>query len=295
MQVPRPFGRLLTAMVTPFHEDGTLDLDGAVRVAEHLVSAGNEGLVVSGTTGEAPTTTDEEKRALVSAVVGAVGDRAHVIAGVGTNDTAHSVELAHAAAEAGAHGLLAVTPYYSRPTQAGIVAHTVTVADATGLPVMLYDIPARTGVAMTVDTIVELAGHPRIVAMKDARGDVVSATQALRRCDLAWYSGDDAMTLPLVALGGAGLVGVTTHVASDRYVQLLDALDKGDLVVAAAVHRQLQPAVDAVMTRAPGAVTAKAYLCAAGVISSPAVRLPHVRLPEEQQAALHRDVLAALS
>lgn len=191
-----PFGRVLTAMVTPFTADGALDLDGAQRLATHLVDAGNDGLVVNGTTGESPTTSDAEKRDLVRAVVEAVGDRAHVVAGVGTNDTHHSIELARAAEQAGAHGLLTVTPYYNKPPQEGLYRHFAAIADSTGLPVMLYDIPGRSGVPISTETIVRLAEHPRIVANKDAKGDLGRAGWAIARSGLAWYSGDDMLNLP---------------------------------------------------------------------------------------------------
>lgn len=289
----RPFGRVLTAMVTPMREDSSVDLDAAAALAEHLVSVGNDGLVVSGTTGEAPTTSDAEKQDLLRAVVGAVGGRAHVLAGVGTNDTAHSVHLAGQAAAAGATGLLVVAPYYSRPTQAGLIAHVRAVADATELPVMLYDIPARCGVEFATETTVRLAEHPRVVAMKDAKGDLQAATRVQNATALGWYAGDDAMTLPHVAMGGAGVVGVTSHVATPLYVDLVDALDKGDLLTAVSIHRRLQPAVDAVMTRMPGAVAAKAVLAALGRIPGRAVRLPLATATADEAERLHADVVAA--
>jgi 4-hydroxy-tetrahydrodipicolinate synthase len=177
-----PFGRVLTAMVSPFTASGELDVEGAQRLATFLVDNGNDGLVLNGTTGESPTTTDAEKERLLRAVVDAVGDRARVVAGVGTNDTAHTIELARAAEKAGAHGLLVVTPYYNRPPQAGLVAHFTAAADATALPVMLYDIPARTGTPIASDTLVRLAEHERIVAVKDAKGDLADAAVAVRRC-----------------------------------------------------------------------------------------------------------------
>jgi 4-hydroxy-tetrahydrodipicolinate synthase len=291
----RPFGRLLTAMVTPMRADGSVDVVAAAALAEHLVAQGNDGLVVNGTTGEAPTTSDAEKADLVRAVVSAVGARAHVIAGVGTNDTAHSVHLARQAAAAGAHALLLVAPYYSRPTQAGLLAHSTTVADATDLPVMLYDIPGRCAVEFATETIIRLAEHPRVVAMKDAKGDLQAATRVQAAAEIAWYSGDDAMTFPHVALGGAGVVGVTTHVASPHYVRLLDALDKGDLITAVTIHRGLQPAVDAVMTRMPGTVSAKALLASAGRIPARTARLPLATATDDEAARLHADVTAALA
>ncbi len=200
-----PFGRLLTAMVTPFAADGSLDLDGAARLASYLVDEqGHDGLVINGTAGESPTTTDAEKSELLHAVVEAVGDRASVIAGVGTFNTHHTLELAAEAARAGAHGLLVVTPYYSKPPQSGLLAHFTEVADATDLPVILYDIPHRAGVAIATETMLRLAEHPRIVAVKDAKGDLAASARVIAQTDLAYYCGDDALTLPLLSVGGVG-------------------------------------------------------------------------------------------
>src|SRR6188768_3854836 len=188
---PAPFGRMLTAMVTPFADDGSLDLGAAQKVAAHLVDNGHDGLVVSGTTGEAPTTTDAEKDALLRAVLEAVGDRAYVLAGVGSFDTAHTIESARSAEKAGAHGLLVVTPYYSKPPQSGLLAHFRAVADATGLGLLLYDIPGRTATPIATETLIALAEHPRIVAVKDAKYDFFGTTQVLAATDLAVYSGAD--------------------------------------------------------------------------------------------------------
>src|SRR5438270_4525132 len=238
----RPFGRLLTAMVTPMRPDGSLDLDGATRLATHLVDEqGNDGLVISGTTGEAPTTTDGEKEALLRAVVEAVGDRAHVVAGVGTNDTRHTIELAHAAEKAGAHGLLVVTPYYNRPPTAGLRAHFTAVADATGLPVMVYDIPVRTSTPIPTETMCQLAEHPRIVAVKDAKSAPVETSWVTRRTDLAIYSGDDGMTLPGLAVGGVGVVGTSTHLTGVRTKQMIEAYEAGDVGTALRLHHELLP------------------------------------------------------
>src|ERR671938_79856 len=203
-----PFGRVLTAMVTPFTADGALDLDGAQRLATHLVDAGNDGLIINGTTGESPTTSDAEKADLVRAVLEAVGDRAHVVAGVGTNDTHHSIELAREAERIGAHGLLVVTPYYNKPPQEGLYRHFTAVADATGLPVMLYDIPGRSGVPIKTETLVRLAGHPRIVAVKDAKNDLYEGSWVLSRTDLAIYSGSDELNLAWLCHGASGVVSV---------------------------------------------------------------------------------------
>ena len=286
-----PFGRVLTAMVTPFAADGSLDLDGAVRLADRLVSLGNDGLVVSGTTGEAPTTSDTEKSELLRAVVDAVGGRAHVLAGVGTYDTRHSTELARSAEKAGATGLLVVTPYYSRPPQAGLVAHATTIADATDLPVMLYDIPVRTGTALSHDTLLRLAEHPRILAVKDAKGDLLATQRVMVGCDLAVYSGDDAMNLPLLALGAVGFVSVTGHLVADRHRQLLDAFLAGDVATAQAVNDATLPITIGIMTRAQGAIMVKAALALLGSPVGP-VRLPLVEATESEIAVLTEDLVA---
>lgn len=279
-------GTVLTAMVTPFTPDGDLDLVRAAALAEHLVAAGNDGLVVNGTTGESPTTSDEEKLALVAAVVEAVGDRAHVVAGVGTNDTAHSVRLAARTAAAGADGLLVVSPYYSRPSQAGVRAHVRAVADAGGLPVMLYDIPGRTAVEMTTETLLCLSEHPLVVAVKDAKGDLVAATRVMSRCDLQYYSGDDALTLAHLTNGGVGVVGVSSHVLAPLYARLVAAVRGGDLPAALALHRRAQPVVDAVMSHLPGVVAAKVALQLQGHLDCADVRLPLVAATPEEVAAL---------
>src|SRR3954467_11526110 len=224
----RPFGRVLTAMVTPFDTDGRLDLARAEELAAHLVDLGNDGLVVNGTTGEGPTTTDAEKAELVRAVVNAVGGRATVVAGAGTYDTAHSVHLARDAEKAGAHGLLVGTPYYSRPPQEGLLLHFTAVADATGLPVMLYDIPPRSVVPIELETLRRVAEHPRIVAVKDARGDLPHGVKVLAATGLAYYSADDPMNLPWLAVGAAGFVSVTGHVVADRLRALHAAFEAGE-------------------------------------------------------------------
>ncbi|MEO8829776.1 4-hydroxy-tetrahydrodipicolinate synthase [Lapillicoccus sp.] len=281
-----PFGRALTAVVTPMRPDGSLDLDGLRKVVSHLLDTGHDGVVVNGTTGESATTTDDEKVAVIEAALEAVGDRAVVVAGAGTNNTAHSVHQARQAAHAGAHGILAVTPYYNRPTQTGLVAHFAAVADATDLPVMLYDIPARTGTAIATDTLIRLAEHPRIVAVKDAKGDLWAATHVMAVTDLVWYSGDDVLTLAHLTQGGVGYVGVTSHVAGSEYAAMLAAVDAGDLPTAVAIHRRLIPLVDALMTTSQGAIMAKAALHELGVIDSAAVRLPLVESPPEHLAIL---------
>lgn len=289
------FGRVVTAMVSPMTPDGRLDLDGAQRVARHLVDHGHDGIVVSGTTGESPTTTDAEKTQLLRAVLEAVGGRARVTAGVGTNDTAHSVELARAAAGAGAHGLLVVSPYYTKPPQEGIRAHVRTIADATDLPVLLYDIPGRTGIPFTTDSLLELARHPNVKGVKDAKGDLWAATHVMTQTDLLWFSGDDVANLAHLTNGATGVVSVVGHVAGDRYAAMLAAVEHGDLKRALEIHRELVPLVDAIMTPgtvSQGAIMAKAALHVLGVIDSGAVRLPLVAATPVQLAQL-RDALTS--
>ena len=237
-----PFGRLLTAMVTPFAADGSLDLDAAAGLATYLVDElGNDGLVISGTTGESPTTSDAEKADLLRVVLDAVGDRARILAGVGTFDTEHTLELASTAAKLGANGLLVVTPYYSKPPQAGIVEHFRRVADATDVPVMLYDIPGRAGVAIATDTMLRLAEHQRIVAVKDAKGDLTASARVIAQGALAYYSGDDAMTLPLLSVGAVGVVGTSTHFSAVGTKQLIEAYLAGDVATALRLHQELLP------------------------------------------------------
>jgi 4-hydroxy-tetrahydrodipicolinate synthase len=290
--IRRPFGRVLTAMVTPFTADGGLDLAGAQRLAVHLVDeGGSDGLVVSGTTGESPTTTDDEKDRLLRAVVEAVGDRAAIVAGVGTNDTAHTLHLAHAAEKAGADGLLAVTPYYSKPPQAGLLAHFQALAEATEVPTMLYDIPGRTGTAIETETMVRLAEHPRIVAVKDAKGDLEASAWVMARTDLAFYSGDDKTTLPLLSVGGVGVVGVPTHVVGVRTGEMIRAYEGGDVRRALDLHRALLPAFTGFF-RTQGVILAKAALRLAGLPGGP-VRPPLVDATPDQVDRLRGDLAAA--
>jgi 4-hydroxy-tetrahydrodipicolinate synthase len=291
--VEAPFGRVLTAMVSPMTADGTLDLDATQTLATHLVDQGNDGLVVSGTTGESPTTSDEEKEQLIRAVVEAVGDRAHVVAGVGTYDTHHTVELARQAEKAGATGLLVVTPYYSKPPQAGLVEHFTRAADATGLPVMLYDIPGRSGVPILTETLERLAAHDRIVAVKDAKGDLYETTKVLANTDLAIYSGEDALNVPLLALGAVGMVSVVAHVCADRYAAMVRAIDAGDLPEARRLNASVLPAVEGIMTRTQGAIMVKAALQILGVIEHRTVRSPLVDATDEQVGRLREDLAAA--
>ncbi|HYH31420.1 MAG TPA: 4-hydroxy-tetrahydrodipicolinate synthase [Pseudonocardia sp.] len=287
----RPFGRMLTAMVTPFDADGRLDLAKAEELAAHLVDLGNDGLVVNGTTGEGPTTTDGEKSELVRAVVNAVGNRATVVAGAGTYDTAHSVQLAREAEKAGAHGLLLVTPYYSRPPQSGLVLHFSAVADATDLPVMLYDIPPRSVIPIEVETLQRLAEHPRIVAVKDARNDLRVGTEVLATTTLAYYSGDDPVNLPWLSVGAVGFVSVIGHVVANRLREMLDAFEMGDVDRARNLHYATLPVIRA-MGRVGGAVFAKTALRLRGIdVGDP--RLPLPPATEEQVAAIAGDLQVA--
>jgi 4-hydroxy-tetrahydrodipicolinate synthase len=287
----RPFGQVLTAMVTPFDADGALDLARAEELAAQLVDLGNDGLVVNGTTGEGPTTSDHEKAELVRAVVGAVGDRATVVAGAGTYDTAHSVALARTAEKAGAHGLLVVTPYYSRPPQSGLLMHFTAVADATDLPVMLYDIPPRSVIPIEIETLQRLAEHPRIVAVKDARNDLRVGTEVLATTTRAYYSGDDPVNLPWLSVGAVGFVSVIGHVVADRLRALLHAYEAGDVDRARNLHYAMLP-VNRAMGRVGGVVFVKTALRLRGFdVGAP--RLPLPPATEDQVAAIVGDLTAA--
>src|SRR3954449_3053299 len=288
-----PFGRVLTAMATPMSRDGEIDFDGVQDLAAHLVDRGNDGLVISGTTGESPTTTDDEKERLLRALVEAVGDRAHVVAGVGTYDTAHTVELARQAEKAGAAGLLVVTPYYNKPPQAGLVNHFTHVADATGLPVMLYDIPGRSGVPILTETLQRLAEHERVVAVKDAKGDFYETTTVLATTDLAYYCGEDALNLPMLALGAVGVVSVVSHACADSYAAMVRAVDAGDLDEARRINKALLPAVRGIMTRTQGAIMAKAALQLLGILSNRTTRPPLVDATDDELALLRADLTEA--
>lgn len=284
-------GTLLTAMVTPFGPDGSLDIPAAARLANHLVDAGCDGLVISGTTGESPTTTDVEKLALLRAVLEAVGDRARVIAGAGTYDTAHSVQLAKACAAEGAHGLLVVTPYYSRPPQAGLIAHFTAVADATPLPVLLYDIPPRSVVPIESETLRALAAHPNIVGVKDAKGDLHAGAQLMAETGLVYYSGDDALNLPWLAMGATGFISVISHLAAGQLRDLLSAFASGDVTTARKINVAISPLCNA-MSRLGGVTLAKAGLRLQGIeVGDP--RLPQVAATAEQIDELASDMRAA--
>jgi 4-hydroxy-tetrahydrodipicolinate synthase len=286
---PAPFGTMLTAMITPFTADGAQDLDGAQRLATYLVDdLGHDGLVVNGTTGESATKTDAEDKALVQAVVDAVGDRACVVAGVGTNDTHHSIESAKAAAQAGAHALMAVAPYYNRPPQEGLIAHFHAIADATELPLMTYDIPKRTGVAIETETLVRIAEHPRIVANKDAKGDLDATQWAMARTDIGWYCGDDILNLPMLVLGASGMISVVGHVVGDRLKEMALAMWAGDVATAREINAALLPVYTGIF-RTQGVILTKAALRMQGLPAGP-VRLPLVDATPEQEAQLRVDL-----
>lgn len=288
-----PFGRLLTAMATAFKDDGSVDLDGTAKIAAHLVEHGNEGVVVSGTTGESPTTTVEEDAEILRAVKDAVGDRATVIAGVGTNATQHSVELARNAAKIGVDGILLVAPYYNKPSQRGVLHHFTTVTDATDLPVMLYDVPGRTGITISMETYERVFESDKVISVKDAAGDMVRASR-LSDMGYAVYSGDDVSTLSFLAHGGCGLVSVVGHVAGRQLATMIDTFLGGDHAGALDIFRGLTPAFDAVMGVANyGATTAKGALQLAGVLDNRNVRGPLVALDDDEYEALREGLTAA--
>jgi 4-hydroxy-tetrahydrodipicolinate synthase len=288
----RPFGSLLTAMVTPMTDDGSVDLHAAASLAAHLVEHGHDGLVINGTTGEAPTTHAAEKVDLIRAVVDAVGDRAVVVAGAGSNDTRHAVRMAEQAAEAGAHGLLVVSPYYSRPSQEGIYQHTVAVADATDLPVMLYDVPGRTVVRYSPATLDRLAAHERIVAVKDATGDVQAATRAIAETGLSYYSGDDGLLLPFLAVGAVGLVSMAAHLVGDELARVIREFDRGDPRAARATFLSVLPVIDLICGSGNGALRSKLTLALLGLIPTPTMRLPQAGADEDEVSAVRASLVA---
>ncbi|GAA2180800.1 4-hydroxy-tetrahydrodipicolinate synthase [Leucobacter tardus] len=286
-----PFGQVLVALVTPFHADGEVDWEATERHIDGCIQSGADGIVVTGTTGETSTLTDPEKIKLVEVAKSVSGGRAKIITGGGSNETAHAIELYQASEKAGADGVMIVTPYYNKPTQAGLLTHFRLVADATDLPVILYDIPGRTGVPITYETILRLAKHPNILAVKDAKGDFSEVSRVLNQTDLMYFSGDDANVLPHLSIGASGLIGVTANIAPAPYRRIIDAVNAGDLTAARDEHQRLEPLVRAVMTHVPGTVAAKYILHGLGYINSPRVRLPLVG-PEEWEAALIEDELA---
>ena len=289
-----PFGQVLVALVTPFTADGEVDWPAVEQHMDDVISAGADGIVVTGTTGETSTLTDPEKIRLVEVGKSVSAGRAAVITGGGSNETAHAIELYKASEKAGADGLMIVTPYYNKPTQAGILTHFRLVADATDLPVIVYDIPGRTGVEVKYETILRLANHPNILAVKDAKGDFSEVSRVLNETDLMYFSGDDSNALPHMAIGATGLIGVTGNIAAAPYRTMVDAVNRGDLAAATAAHKQPEPLVRAAMTHVPGTVAVKYILHGLGRIGSPRVRLPLVG-PEEWEAAKIEDELALVS
>jgi 4-hydroxy-tetrahydrodipicolinate synthase len=280
---------MVTAMITPMTPDGAVDFDGAARLADYLVTdMRNDGLVVNGTTGEAPTTTDAEKEQLLRVVLDTVGTRAKVVAGVGTNVTAHTIELAHQAERTGVHGLLVVTPYYSKPPQPALAAHFTAVADATSLPILIYDIPARTGAAVATQTLVQLAEHPRIIGVKDAKDDVTATSHVMAQTDLIYYCGSDMLNLPWLSLGAVGFISVVGHVVGDRLHEMIDAYTTGNVTTARQLHYDLLPVYTGLF-RNQGAVMTKAALDLLGLPGGP-LRLPLLPATETERAQLRKDL-----
>jgi 4-hydroxy-tetrahydrodipicolinate synthase len=289
--IQAPFGSMMTAMITPMRSDGTVDYDGAARLADYLVTdMRNDGLVINGTTGEAPTTTDAEQEQLLRVVLEAVGGRAQVVAGVGTNDTAHTLERARCAERAGVHGLLVVTPYYNKPPQLALEAHFTAVADATGLPVLIYDIPGRTGAAVASETLIRLAEHPRIVGVKDAKDAPGATSHVLARTDLVYYCGTDMLNLPWLSLGAVGVISVVGHVVGDRVREMIDTFGAGDVARARQIHYELIPVYDGIF-RNQGAVMTKAALDLLGQPGG-AVRAPLLAATEAERHQLTLDLTA---
>jgi 4-hydroxy-tetrahydrodipicolinate synthase len=288
-----PFGHVLTAMATAFRADGSVDLDGTARIATYLVDNGHDGVVVSGTTGESPTTTTEEDGAILAAVKDAVGDRATVVAGVGTNSTAHSIELAEQAAKIGADGLLLVTPYYNKPGQAGVLHHFTEVCRASDVPVMLYDVPGRTGTQISLETFEAAMRLDTVVAVKDAVGDFARGVK-LTELGYAVYSGDDISNLAWLAHGAVGFVSVVGHAAGVQTRAMADSFWAGDSAEALTIFTRLLPAIDAVMgVPNYGATTAKAALQLLGVLDNRNVRAPLVPLTDDEVAALRVGLAAS--
>lgn len=284
----RSFGSVSVAMVTPFHPDGSIDIDSACKVAVKLVDDGCDALVLSGTTGESPTTHQPEKNELVREVKAAVGGRAMIIAGAGSNDTAHAVRIARGAEESGAQGLLVVAPYYNRPSQEGVYQHIVAVAESTSLPAMVYDIPGRTGVAISDETLDRLAAHPQIKAVKDATGNVPQGFERLNRTGLEYYSGDDSLNFAWLAHGASGVVSVAGHVIASGLRALVSEVDSGDLPAARAEFAKQAGIIEAIMGGGQGAVMAKEAMKMLGVIESATVRLPLVGASDAELAGLRR-------
>lgn len=290
-----PFGQVLVALVTPFNADGEVNWDDVEKHIDHVVSNGVDGVVVTGTTGETSTLTDQEKVKLVEVGKAVAGDRAKIIMGGPSNETAHAIELAKKSVKAGADGLMVVTPYYNKPTQAGVLTHFRLVADATDLPVIMYDVPGRAGIEIKYDTIVRASKHPNILAVKDAKGDFYEVSRVLNTTDLIYFSGDDGNVLPHMSIGASGMIGVSANIAPNPYRTIIDAVNRGDLAAATAAHQSLEPLASAVMTHISGTVASKYILHGLGRISSPRVRLPLVGPEENEAAAIEADLARIVS
>ena len=290
MTTPAPFGRLITAMVTPFAKDGSIDWDGVATLANHLADHGHDAIAVNGTTGEAPTTKSSEKLEIIKVVKSTVGTRVKVLSGAGDNETSYTVEQVKRSADAGADGLLIVTPYYNKPPQAGIEAHFKAVASATDLPIMMYDIPGRTGVEIESDTIVRLFELPNIVALKDAKGNLAATSEVIARCGIPVYSGDDILNLPFLSIGAVGFVSVCGHTVGNELKAMLDAWFAGDTARALEIHQKLIPVFKGTF-RTQGAILTKAAMNLMGLPGG-TTRLPLVDATSAQIATLREDLIA---
>ena len=290
MRTPAPFGRLITAMITPFAKDGSIDWDGVATLATHLADHGHDAIAVNGTTGEAPTTKSSEKLEIIKVVKSTVGSRVKVLSGAGDNETSYTVEQAKRSADAGADGLLIVTPYYNKPPQAGIEAHFKAVASATDLPIMMYDIPGRTGVEIESDTIVRLFELPNIVALKDAKGNLAATSDVIARCGIPVYSGDDILNLPFLSIGAVGFVSVCGHTVGNELKAMLDAWFAGDAARALEIHQKLIPVFKGTF-KTQGAILTKAAMNLMGLPGG-TTRLPLVDATPAQIATLREDLIA---
>lgn len=291
MTTPAPFGRLITAMITPFAKDGSIDWDGVAKLATHLADHGHDAVAVNGTTGEAPTTKSSEKLEIIKVVKSTVGSRVKVLSGAGDNETSYTVEQAKRSADAGADGLLIVAPYYNKPPQAGIEAHFKAVAGATDLPIMMYDIPGRTGVEIESDTIVRLFELPNIVALKDAKGNLAATSDVIARCGIPVYSGDDILNLPFLSIGAVGFVSVCGHTVGNELKAMLDAWFAGDTARALEIHQKLIPVFKGTF-RTQGAILTKAAMTLMGLPGG-TTRLPLVDATPAQIATLREDLIAS--
>ena len=290
MSTQAPFGRLITAMITPFAKDGSIDWDGVATLATHLADHGHDAIAVNGTTGEAPTTKSSEKLEIIKVVKSTVGSRVKVLSGAGDNETSYTVEQAKRSADAGADGLLIVTPYYNKPPQAGIEAHFRAVASTTDLPIMMYDIPGRTGVEIESDTIVRLFELPNIVALKDAKGNLAATSDVIARCGIPVYSGDDILNLPFLSIGAVGFVSVCGHTVGSELRVMLDAWFTGDTARALEIHQKLIPVFKGTF-KTQGAILTKAAMNLMGLPGG-TTRLPLVDATPAQIATLREDLIA---